>query len=308
VSDAGPEPGPGGGIPYAPTRGRGPLGELRVFLVAFVPGALVVVATFFLYEHAADRQAAAVSALSQSEAGRVQEELARVLDLRAVAMERLAAERAEGPEGWRADAEALAAGPLELRAVLEYDSTLVLGHVLPAEARMLSALDPRDDEARRIALRVAAFTPGREAVTVSTAPLGSGERQVLACAPVVREGRRRGWIVGVMRLGDVVDAGLRRTIRDGFGAGVLEEQTLLYGARVADAGRGERYARGATVIRGPLSWNVEVWPDEQLTGELESPGPAALFIAGMLLAGFVSVSVYLWRERVWVRGTERGGG
>jgi hypothetical protein len=307
VSDAGPQPGPGAGIPYAAPRRRGPRGELGVFLVAFVPGALIVVATFFLYEHAADRQIAAVSALCQSEAGRVQEELARVLDQRAAAMERLAAERAEGTEGWRAEAEALAAGPLELRAVLDYDSTLVLGRVLPAGARLLSALDPHDDETRRIALRVATFTPGREAVTVSTARLGSGERQVLACAPVVREGRRRGWIVGVMRLSDVVDAGLQRTIRAGFAAGVLEGPALLYGAHEGDAGRAQRYAREATVVRGPLIWTVEVWPDEELTGELEPHEPAELFVAGMLLACFVSASVYLWRERVAGVGAERGG-
>jgi hypothetical protein len=293
----GPSPPPSPGIPFATPRPRGAADELLAMLVAFVPGALIVVATFFAYQHAADRQAAALGAVCESEAGRVQQELGRLLDARASAMERLAAVRAEGGDAWQADAAGLAAGPLQLSAVLDYDSTLALRGVVPAGMRLMSDLDPRDDAARTIALRVAAVAPGREAVTVSTAPLAAGDRQVLVCAPVVRGGRRLGWTVGVMRLRELLDAGLQRTLHDGFSAGVLEGPTLLHGASSEEAGPGGRYARDATVVRGPLIWNVEVWPGEDLTAQLESRGPVALFLAGMVLAFFASVGVYLWREQ-----------
>lgn len=298
-----PAPTPGGGSPLAPIRRRSPLDELASIFLAFVPGAFIVVLTFFYYQHAADRQFAAVSAACGSEAGRVQGELVAALDQRALAIERLAAERAEGTDAWAEDAAVLAAGPLQLRAVLEYDSTLALGRVIPAETRLMSALDPRDDEARRIALHAGAGSSGREAVTVSTAPLAAGERQVLACAPVMRGSRRLGWIVGVMRLRDVVDAGLQRTLHDGFSAGVFEGPTLLYGASTEEAGAGARYTQEATVLRGPLIWKVEVWPGEDLANELDSQGPPALFVAGMLLAMFASASVFMWREQ---RAASRG--
>jgi hypothetical protein len=160
-----------GGIPFAPVKPRGPLDELGAMLIAFIPGAFIVAATFFLYQDAVGRQYAAISAVCESEAGRVQEEMSRALDQRALALERLAAERAEDADAWQADAAALAGGPLQVRAVLEFDSTLALGRVVPADARFMSALDPKDDESRRIALRVATGTLGREAVVVSTAPL-----------------------------------------------------------------------------------------------------------------------------------------
>jgi hypothetical protein len=120
---------------------------------------------------------------------------------------------------------------------------------------------------------------------------------VLACAPVMRHGVRIGWLVGVSRLRDVLDAGLQRTYHAGFSAGVLEGSTLLYGASVEDGGPGGSYGRDAALVRGPLIWTIDVWPDEEQTKELESRGPVALFVAGMLLAFFASAALYMWREQ-----------
>ncbi len=51
------------------------------------------------------------------------------------------------------------------------------------------------------------------------------------------------------------------------------------------------------MLRGPLLWRVAVWPDEELTRRLLSWDPLGLFIAGMLLAFFVALSIHLWREQ-----------
>src|SRR5205085_7613793 len=78
--------------------------ELRALLVPFVPGALLVVGTFFVYQQSADRHVAAMNVISGSEAGRVEQEVQRGLDVRAAALERLAASYAEGGDAWRGDA------------------------------------------------------------------------------------------------------------------------------------------------------------------------------------------------------------
>ena len=265
--------------------------------MVFIPGALVVVLTFALFQQAFQRQQFVLNAVCDSEAGWVREHVERGLDTRASTLERLAAERSQGGESWRETSRALTSGPLQFRAVIEYDSTLVLRGVIPEDLRLLSMLDPRDDAARGVALMAAAGAAGREAVIVPTAPLASGERQVLVCAPVFQSAARIGWVVGVVRLRDLLDAELGRTVQRGFSAGVYEGTTLLYGANTVDGGPGLRYARDAVVLHGPLLWRVQVWPAEELARQFESWAPQALFVAGMLLAFFVALSLFLGRRR-----------
>jgi len=260
-------------------------------------GALIVVATYGLFQTAADRQLAVIATVCQAEAGRVQLELAHELDSRAGVMERLAAAKADAGDDWRAEADAVLEGEAQFRAIMAFDSSLAPGEARPPAARELSILDPHDDGTRVPALRVATELPGREAVVVSTAPLAAGERQVLVCAPVMRGRLRTGWLVGVTRLPELVDAALARTTQAGFDAGVFEGPTLLHGVRTDDGGPGVRFARDAVVVRGPLLWRVAVWPDEELTRRLQSWDPIGLFITGMLLAFFVALSIHLWREQ-----------
>ncbi len=271
--------------------------DTSTFFVAFIPGALIIVMSFFLFQLAFERHQSLLHALSAGEAGWVAEHIERGLDSRAATLERLAAERAEGGEAWREDANALVAGPQQFRAVVEYDSTLSYRGAIPAELRVLSALNPQDDGMRAVALKVAAASPGREVVVVSTAPLASGERQVLVCAPEFHGATRLGWVVGLVRLHDLLDESLSQTVQRGFSAGVYEGPTLLYGANSQDGGPGARYARDVAVLRGPLLWRVQLWPAEDLAGAYESQAPQELFVSGLLLAFFVALSLYLWRRR-----------
>ncbi len=274
----------------------GLLDRVSDLLVPLVPGALVMVATVLLYQHAVERQLATMAAVCESEAGWVEQRLASRLDASAAAMERLAAERAEGGEAWRADAERLTQGAL-FRGVLEFDSLRLLRGGLPSEARELSAFDPRDDEARTAELRSAMNGLGLEAATVTTPALVSGGRQVLVCAPIRSVALRRGWLVGVVRLRDLLDLELARSVQRGFAVSVFEGVTLLYGARPDSAGPAVRLSSESLLLRGPLVWRIQVWPADELTRRLESWGPVGLFAAGSLLALFVAMTVYLWREQ-----------
>ena len=181
--------------------------------------------------------------------------------------------------------------------MFELDTALVLRSVVPAEARLLSPLDPRDDASRAVALSAIAAATGPEAVAVLSAPLASGERQVLVCAPWIRGGQRSGWVVGLLRLNDLLDAELSGAVRRGYSVSVYEGTALLYGANAAEGGPGVRFAREAAVLRGPLLLRVQVWPAEELASQLESWLPQVFLIMGMLLAFFVSLSLFLGRRR-----------
>lgn len=271
--------------------------ETSTFFVAFIPGALIIVMAFFLFQLAFERHQSLLNALCAGEAGRVEEHIEHGLDARAATLERLAAKRAEGGEAWREDANALTSGPQQVRAVIEYDSTLAYRGVTPPELRLLSTLNPQDDAVRAVALKVAVTNSGREAIVVSTTPLASGERQVLVCAPVFRGATRLGWLVGLVRLHDLLDERLSQTVQRGFSASVYEGPTLLYGPDSQDGGPGARYARDVAVLRGPLLWRVQLWPADDLAKSYESQAPQELFVSSLLLAFFVALSVYLWRRR-----------
>jgi len=279
-----------------PARPRGGLrGELLRLLVPLVPGAIIVVATYLAYMQAADRQGYCVSQLSDAEAATACERIDRELDARARAIERLAAARAADTSAWRPGAGALLDGPLLFQAIARYDSAYAVVEVVPGAARALSTLGPGDDDARTAALRVARGSSAAEhgdAVVVSTVPLASGDRQLLVCVP----DKGAGWIVGVLRVRDVLDAGLEVTLRRGYGAAVRELQLRIHGGDVGNAGAGAEYARDETVVHLPVVWTVQVWPAEDLVHDLVSQAPVELFVAGMLVAFGVTVATYLWME------------
>ena len=271
-------------------------GEAGAFFVAFIPGALIVVLTFALFQQAFDRQQATAAALCEGEAGRAAEQLERGLDARSFRLEQLATAVAAGGEAWRADALALTTGRMPFRAVVELETTLGVRAVFPAEARWLSSLDPRDDASRAGPLNSAGAATPREAVTVLSEALVSGERQVLVCAPIIRAARRTGWAVGVLRLNDLLDASLAPNLRRGYSVAVYAGTALLYGANAREGGSGVRFAQEAAVLRGPLLLRVRVWPAEELMGRHLLWFPQALLVMGMLLAFFVSLSLFLGRR------------
>ena len=305
------------GYPESDARRSDLLGALRTLGVPLIPGVLLVVGTYALWQYSAQREQAVRGAMVESEAGRIQEELARALDRRAAALAAFAASNPAAsypevtvpaaPDSQRAEAEFTRAG-LPFRAVLALDSTLAVTRVLPAAARLTPALDSGDDEGRTVALRVITEIPGRAPSIVSTAPLSSGGRELLVCAPLLRDGRIRGFLVGVDRLRDVMDEVLSRTVRQGFATGIYDGPELVYGSRLADGGSGIGDARETAVVRDAVVWRIEVWPADELTRRLDPRAPAAVFVLGMLLALFVSLCVYMWREEGAAEPATQGAG
>jgi len=277
-----------------PPQPRGLLAELRSMLLPLVPGALIVVATYFMWQDSGNKQGMLLSELSASEAGAACARIEQALDRRADAMDRIGAVRTRGDAAWHAAADSLVRADASLLAVAEYDSALAFQGVQPASARLLSVLDLRDDPTRHTALEVAVAHAGSRAVLVTTVALTGGARELLVCVPPPVA--RAGWLVGVVDVRDVLDEALKRSYRRGFSAAVREPPIRIYGGDFAGSGPGAEFARDDAVVRGPLVWSVQLWPGEELTKELESYGPMAVFLAGMVLAFVTAVLVYVWRE------------
>jgi hypothetical protein len=260
-------------------------GAFRVLWLPLLPGSLIVVGAYSLWLHTERAGERSREVLVESEAGRVREELLHALDQRATLLRPFATAGTANPEA--------APSVTTFRAVLVLDSSLAVRAVIPASARVTSTAEPADDDARAIALRAVTGTPPNGPALVATAPLASGERQLLACMATDPGG---GFVVGVERERDVLDAALTRSVRGGFAIGVYEGSDLVYGSRMEDGGPGIDNAREDVAIRDAVMWRIQLWPAAELTRQIDAHAPLWILALGTLLGFFVSLCVYMWRE------------
>jgi len=214
---------------------------LRELWLPLVIGAALVFGTYALWHVTQTREQAAFDALARSEAGRVEEELGRALDHDAAVLERFVAERGTWAAVGAVTDSALDRADLTFRAVLVLDPALQVQRTYPSMARAMSAARPDDDEARAVALRVITEIPGHVAAMVGTIPLPIGGRQLLVCVPVFQAGHPQGFVVGVLRVQDLLDQVLEKTVQRGFAVSVYEGPEFIYGTQLADVGPGYDY-------------------------------------------------------------------
>lgn len=270
---------------------------VRVLWRPLIPGAIIVAGAYALWLTSVRAEQRTRDAVVQSEAGRVREELVHALDTRAALLRRFVAEHPGLAGGDTTGLEqAFGESGAPFRAILVLDSALAVRRMLPASARVTSAAALADDESRATALRVVTEPPPKDAALVTTAPLASGERQVLVCAPVTLNSRRDGFVVGVGRERDVLDAALARSVRAGFAIGVFEGSDFVYGTQLVDGGPGTQNAREDVTLRDAVMWRIELWPAADLAREFEAHAPLWILALGTLLGFFVSLSLYLWRD------------
>jgi len=270
---------------------------LRELWLPLAIGALLVFGTYALWHLTQTREQAAFDALARSEAGRVEEELGRALDRDGSVLERFVAERGSWAAVTAVSDSEVDRLELPFRAVLVLDPALQVLRAHPAMARATSAARPDEDDARTVALRVITEIPGHAAAMVGTVPLAGGGRQLLVCVPVFEGGRPQGFVVGVLRVQDLLDGVLEKTVQRGFAVSVYEGPEFIFGTQLADVGPGYDYERETAVARDAIVWRVQVWPADDFFKTIDSHGPILLFLAGLVLAFFVSLTVYLWRER-----------
>jgi hypothetical protein len=111
----------------------------------------------------------------------------------------------------------------------------------------------------------------------------------------MRDGHLEGYEVGVIRLRDLLDVALHRSLARGFALALFDGAELIYGARPEEAGDAIGYARDAAFVRDGLVWRLEMWPSDDMARRLDTRAPAAILGLGILLAFFVAVALHLYR-------------
>jgi sensor domain CHASE-containing protein len=283
----------------------------RLWLPVLVAAAIAV-GGFVLADNIADNEAELIYSLVESEAARIRSELAEQLWQRRLAIQNLAARMEHTPgiteDAWQAEAARLLVANLQFRAIEWVEPSLAVRWSAPATERIPAAnLDPNDDELRSAELQRLEDRP--EASVSRTFVIAEGHRQVLICAPMFAAGRGAGFIVGVLRVRDLVDVVAEGGLARGYTVALFEEPYLIYGATKQETGPEKVWAVDNDIDLGDHAWRVQVWPSAELLEIQRSSNADVARIAGALLGILLGAALYLaqaWRKRA--RRRERGEG
>lgn len=279
------------------------LGEwLRPLWIPLIPGLLGVAVSYVLWLAADERQYQVIVQVVEAQGGWLQTEMQRELDARERAIADLAQRVTAAPprdaRSWQEAARGLVAGGYQFRAIAWMDTARAPVYVAPPEERYLAAFDPTDDGGRQIAVNEAlgALLPGHSTIVTSSVALSAGGREVLILAPVRGRGRSAGYVVGVLRVRDLLDVMLRRAFARGYTIAVYEGPLQLFGPVWMYGGPEVFYERYVDVGSGELAWQVQLWPSEEKARTLHSTAPTAILVLGLVASFLASVLVFVLRS------------
>jgi len=226
-----------------------------------------------------------------------------LLDARLRAIERMAERwqrRGRTPRfEWLADAERYLADERGFVTIEWVDAALEPRWTVRGESGERLALEHGKhlDHGQHLELRGAMLEArARQRLTLSrTIVLPSGERAVVAYAPLLVGGESDGFIAAVLSVSEVVEAALERLPEFGPELGVVlaivEEGALIHGEPPPSDGRAARFAYETAAAARNLEWRARVWPEARWLAEASSPLPALALAAGLVLALLVGLAV-----------------
>ena len=191
-------------------------------------------------------------------------------------------------EAWEADAISHLGAPAGYKQIAWVDPGLQVRWVIPKEGASSRDLG---GTAQRVALEAARTE--RRARFSAPIELASGDIGMLAALPIYHQERFEGWIAGVIRLDELLDATLERDLEAGYAMTLAEGGKEFY----VRTGR-EAQDREARVVELPVAshgaeWLARVWPRPELLAAQRSHFTEAVLIVGMLASALIGVTVYL---------------
>lgn len=280
--------------------------RLKTFLAAHGKGMLaallVAAATLWLHGVMKDDEGVMIYRLVEGESQNLTSRMTRGLRDRATALRDLARRweaREPSRSEWEADADSLIRTELQFRAVEWVEPSLAVRWIRPWGVRLPgAALDSIHDELRLDELH--ALLSGGEGVISRSFPLPGAPRQLLMCAPIHNGDRVTGYLVGVARANDLIDAMARESVERGYSVSVNESSLHVYGPVWLEGGEESSFGNDSRVSVSDLAWDVTVWPSPEELHRLRSAAPRwalALGLALALLLGYTLDRLEAWRRR-----------
>jgi len=236
-----------------------------------------------------------IDRLVETETRLVAAQIERTLRMHLVELEQMARrwERRTNAaaDDWKADVLEVKRQTPAFRAIEWREPALTLRWAAPLTALGRGGdLDSLYEDRRLAALSLAG---GTNVPYVSATYYGSVEhRHVSVVAPMFDGESVNGYLIGVVRVRDLLDESLHQELKNGYSIAVHEGPYLLYGPEPTTEGRdAERFSRFAEVEVEGLKWKVEAWPGRQLTPRLRSPAALVVLVIGVMFGVFAAAVV-----------------
>ncbi|RCJ39568.1 hypothetical protein A6770_38825 [Nostoc minutum NIES-26] len=297
-------------------------------LLPFFVGILVSIAVVILWQRLLIEEKTDIKQLIQQQAIAIKTELTSELNSHILALERMQRhwELHDGipQKQWEAQAADHVKDYKGYQAIERVDSSLQVRWIVPlAGNEAAQNLDLSQEPRRRAALELAR---DRHQITLTrTINLVQGGKGFLAYLPVFVENKFDGFILGVFQHQALLDAVVH--IPYGYKIKVFDNQELIYSNNLpeVEGQRGGHFRAGVPPVeesvhrrgagghtgRGKalstpespwqqevnldlygINWRIQVYPTPELLTNLRSPLPRVVLVAGLLVAGMLTLSIY----------------
>jgi len=266
----------------------------RLLLPAIL-GLTTIIAALVLCQRLLSQQYGEIQGMTRSQVQFLKNKMESELKLRIVPLERMA---------WRwqirgqpndleveSDAALVMSGYRGLQAIEWVDPALQVRRVAPESGNQADlGLDLGSRVRSRVALEAA---EGTHQVMVSrSVELTQGGQGFLVCVPLFRSEEFRGYLVGVFRYQELLNAILEDVAQDDWVV-VYEGPDQIYSRVGTSTVREEAWAQEANVDVQQLTWRARVWPKPATLVRARSPLPQVALVGGILVAGLLAFAVYL---------------
>lgn len=264
-------------------------------------GALVAAASIGLYLGLVEDEGQLIYRTVAAVPPRLELEMTDALRVRSLALREIAdrwEKRPADQKAWASDIDGLLSKNLQFRGIQWFEPSLESRWSWPVGVRLPhAALDSSGDAIRVDELR--ALLSDAEPTYSRSFPLPDAPRQMLLCAPMKQDGKVTGYLVGMLRVNDLVDAMIGDLLERGYSLSVNEGAFHLYGPVWLEGGDESTFGSEGNVRMGDLDWQLTVWPSAESLRDLRSRLPLIALVAGLLLALLLGIAVD--RHRHWKR-------
>ncbi|MBW4556953.1 MAG: response regulator [Trichormus sp. ATA11-4-KO1] len=262
-------------------------------LLPLLVGIFVSIAVIILWQRLLIEEQSNIEQLVQQQAIALQTELTNELKTRILALERMEKRwqmRGGTPRAeWEADAAAQVKDFRGYRAIEWVDPSFRVRWIVPLEGNETAQnLDLSQEARRREALETA---HDRHQITFSrTVNLVQGGKGLLAYVPLLKKNQFDGFILGVFQIQPLLDSLVHLPL--GYKVRVFDGQELIYSHDSPLLAPPSSWQQDVKIDLYGINWRVQVYPTPELLKNLRSPLPTVVLIAGLLLAGTLTLLIY----------------
>lgn len=267
---------------------------IRHFILPFVLGAAMLIATFFIWHSLLIEENAHIAQLTQLNLVNIRDEVTDHINNHILTLTRMARrwERHGGFERqeWRTDAQSYLKHFKGFQAVAWVDSDFHVRWIEPESGNEPSLdFDILSEETRKAAAELS--YDKRQITLTDPVTLASGGRGFLVFVPIFQKDEFKGFILGIFRHKDLFDFILKNAA-PGYSIAVFDGSEQIYSNRESGDTYPKKWKREIELNFYGAVWSLRIYPSASEYGQIHSDIPARFLLVGVLLSFLIAFLAY----------------